>query len=226
MTLTTRLKWGLGIGVFIIGLVSEGVAAQVNSDLQAQVEEGKDTPVPPLFGDDPEDAENKGTATPGLLKIDRVPNLHFGNVIASGLYQMEYASNTNPYLQVSDFRGSLGGWSVSAKISDFVSKRTEEDTRAYLLSGAVLTLHQGAIQEYNTAFAASPISHKVALNKQYQEVTGAVKGTGQGIWATRWQSNQAVNQQIELAILPETAQPGRNYEATISWKLSDVPRSE
>lgn len=226
MTLWTWLKWGLGAGFLITGLGLDVMATPVNSELQAHVEEGKDTPVPPLFGVDPEDAENKGTATPGLLKIDRVPNFHFNNVIASGLYQTEYASNTNPYLQVSDFRGSLGGWSVSAKISDFVSKRTEEDTRAYLLSGATLTLHQGAVQEYNSVFAASPTSCNVTLNKQYQEVTGAVKGTGQGIWATRWPSSQWVNHQIELSILPETAQPGRNYEAIITWKLSDVPRSE
>lgn len=226
MTLWTWLRCVIGTSLALIGGMVEVSAVQSDSELQVQVQEGKDAPVPPLFGADPEDDQNNGTATPGLLKIDRVPNLKFGNVIASGLYQTEYAKNTNPYLQISDLRGSLGGWSVSAKISDFVSKRSETDIRTYLLAGAKLTFRQGTVQEYESAFAAPPTSNDVALNQQYQEILGATKGAGQGIWAARWSSNQAVNQQIELSVLPETAQPGREYAATISWKLSDVPRSE
>ncbi|MGX7149431.1 WxL domain-containing protein [Enterococcus ureasiticus] len=198
----------------------------VKSDISAAVIEGKENPIPPLFGQDPEDPTNSGTNSSGLLKIDRVPNFSFGKVVRSGLYQEEYAINSNPYIQVSDLRGSLGGWTLYAKISNFVSEPTTNDQKKYLLSGASLTLNKGDIQEYNSKYAVPPKSYSVSLNKDLQKVMAADKDSGQGIWATRWKSGRAVNKMITLDILPNTAKVGREYTATIYWKLADVPSTE
>ncbi|WP_314060968.1 WxL domain-containing protein [uncultured Vagococcus sp.] len=229
MLLTKKITvslWAALLGVVVSeGTVMAEVKDRYQSDLQAEVIEGNPLPRPPLFGTDPEDNENEGTTTPGYLTIDRVPNLSFGKVVASGLYQTEYALNSNPYIQVSDLRGSLGGWTVSAKISDFISKRTASDTRRYLLGGASLKIQQANVENYQSEEAAPPLSYPVTLNKEYQKVMMAETDSGQGIWSSRWQSKQAVNDKIELAILPGTAEPGREYEATISWKLADVPNN-
>ncbi|MGX7244359.1 WxL domain-containing protein [Enterococcus quebecensis] len=198
----------------------------LKSDVDAVIIEGKESPVPPSFGQDPEDPTNNGTNSSGLLKIDRVPNFSFGKVIRSGLYQEEYAINSNPYIQVSDLRGNLGGWALYAKISNFVSEPTSKDQKRYLLSGANLTIQKGDIQEYNSEYAAPPISHSVSLNKDLQKVMTADKNAGQGVWATRWKSEKGVNKKITLDILPNTAKAGREYTATISWKLADIPSAE
>lgn len=198
----------------------------LKTDVDTVVIEGEISPIPPAFGQDPEDPTNSGTNNSGLLKIDRVPNFRFGKVVRSGLYQEEYAINSNPYIQVSDLRGSLSGWTLYAKISDFVSEPTTEDQKRYLLKGARLTLTSGDIQEYNSEYAAPPRSHSISLNRNLQKVMSADKNTGQGVWATRWKSEQGINKNIKLAILPKTAKPGRKYKATITWKLADVPNEE
>lgn len=212
-------------GCLVLSLLAGSTVMASQSDIQVDVIEGNMKPRPPLFGTDPEDVTNSGTAMPGLLTIDRVPNLHFGKVVASGLYQKEYALNANPYVQVSDFRGSLGGWTLSAKISDFVSTPAPEDTRRYLLGGAALKISMGNLEAYHSEYAPPPISYSVTLNKDFQKVAAAAENTGQGIWASRWQSSRAVNDKIELAILPGTAEPNRQYQATMSWKLADVPNN-
>ncbi|EOL46411.1 WxL domain-containing protein [Enterococcus caccae] len=198
----------------------------LKSDIDAVIIEGKESPVPPSFGQDPEDPANNGTNSSGLLKIDRVPNFSFGKVVRSGLYQEEYAINSNPYIQVSDLRGNLSGWSLYAKISNFVSEPTSKDQKRYLLSGANLTIQKGDIQEHNSEYAAPPKSHSVSLNKDLQKVMSADQNAGQGVWATRWKSEKGVNKKIKLDILPNTAKAGRDYTATISWKLADVPSAE
>ncbi|EOH92601.1 hypothetical protein UAW_02998 [Enterococcus haemoperoxidus ATCC BAA-382] len=198
----------------------------LKSDIDAVVIEGKENPVLPVFGQDPEDPTNNGTNSSGLLKIDRVPNFTFGKVVRSGLYQEEYAMNSNPYIQVSDLRGSLGGWALYAKISNFVSEPTTKNQKRYLLSGATLTLNKGDIQEYKSEYAAPPKSYSVSLNKDLQKVMSADQNTGQGVWASRWKSEKGINKKITLDILPNTAKVGRDYTATISWKLADIPSTE
>ena len=229
---STRLKIALA-GTFLATLygaktsLAETLSADTSkAEIEAVVIEGKEKPVPPSFGQDPEDPTNHGTNSSGLLKIDRVPNFSFGKVVRSGLYQEEYAINSNPYIQISDLRGSLGGWTLYAKISNFVSEPITKDQKRYLLSGASLTLKQGTIQEYNSEYAAPPESYSVSLNKEQQKIMAADKNAGQGIWAARWKSDQAVNKNITLDILPNTAKAGRDYTATITWKLADVPSKE
>ncbi|WP_086313733.1 hypothetical protein A5821_001266 [Enterococcus sp. 7F3_DIV0205] len=218
---------GLAVSpVFIAEIGLAKTSDALKSDIDAVIIEGKESPVPPSFGQDPEDPTNNGTNSSGLLKIDRVPNFSFGKVVRSGLYQEEYAINSNPYIQVSDLRGNLGGWSLYAKISNFVSEPTSKDQKRYLLSGANLTIQKGDIQEHNSEYAAPPKSHTVSLNKDLQKVMSADENAGQGVWATRWKSEKGVNKKIKLDILPNTAKAGREYTATISWKLADVPSAE
>lgn len=225
---TTKKCQALFVGLLLGLLIQcESVLAapknSLTSDAQVDVLEGSTAVVPPKFGIDPEDPNEEGTENTGLLKIDRVPNFSFGKVVASGLYQAEFARNTNPYIQVSDLRGSLGGWTLYVKASDFVSKRIPTDTKKYVLNGASLKLNQGVIEGYDSEYGAPPESYDVAINKEYQKVLQADTNTGQGIWASRWQTNEVRNDNIELAVLPETAEPGRDYEATLYWKLTDVP---
>lgn len=220
--------YSMCLGILLINIlgIESTMADTITSDLTTEIIEGKANPIPPLFGSDPEDPENQGTNSSGLLKIDRVPNFSFGRVVRNGLYQEEYAINSNPYIQVSDLRGNLGGWTLYAKISNFVSEPTTSDQKKYLLSGAVLTIHSGDIQTYQSEYAAPPKSYSVSLNKDQQKIMAAEKNAGQGVWATRWKSEKAVNKNIILDILPHTAKAGREYTATISWKLADVPSTE
>lgn len=222
-----RLKQGLVVisCVFITG--QPALAAEQNdlmSDAKVEVLEGSMDAVPPKFGADPEDSNSKGTENTGLLKIDKVPNFVFGQVVSSGLYQAEFARNSNPYIQVSDLRGTLGGWTLYAKMSNFVSTRTENDTKKYVLNGATLNLKEGQIANYNSEEGAPPRSFEVSLNHEFQKIMSADNDAGQGIWATCWESQSILNENIELGILPGTAEAGRDYQATLYWQLIDVPK--
>lgn len=195
----------------------------LGSDINTTIIEGSEETIPPQFGNDPEDPKNNGTGSTGLLKIDRVPNFTFSNIVPSGLYQIESAANSNPYIQVSDLRGNLGGWTLSAKISNFVSEPTLEDPNSYRLSGASMTVDKGVVEGYKSEYAAPPTSYEAKLNKDFKKIFSAEKESGQGIWASRWQRTRGANEKIKIAILPKTARPNTEYHATITWLLNDVP---
>jgi hypothetical protein len=195
----------------------------LGSDINTTIIEGSEETIPPKFGKDPEDPENDGEGNSGLLKIDRVPNFTFNSIVPSGLYQLEYAANSNPYIQVSDLRGNLSGWTLSAKISNFVSQPTLEDPKSYVLTGAEFTLENGVVEGYKSEYATPPKSYGVTLNSNFKKVLSAEKDSGQGIWASRWQRKKGVNENIKIAILPRTARPDTEYKAAITWLLNDVP---
>ncbi|WP_207696225.1 hypothetical protein DOK67_0002043 [Enterococcus sp. DIV0212c] len=175
---------------------------------------------PPAGGEDPTDPENPGTGNTGLLTIDRVPNITFGEVNISGSDQVEYAMNENPYTQVTDVRGTSAGWTLYARADAFTSAAKDE------LKGATLSLNNNEVVSASTGKAiVAPKGFDVTLTAKNQRVMMADKKAGEGTWMQKWTKAAAdeKNKSIQLAILAGTAKANTAYTTTIYWELQDAP---
>lgn len=184
----------------------------IESDMTIDVQEGADEAVPPLFGEDPVDP-NQGTQSKGVLKLDRVPNIKFMDVIPSSIVAKNIsAKNTNPYIQISDVRGTLAGWTLYGKVSRFTSYSGD------VLLGARLALESEAILKPSDVGteAIAPTGLNSVLNESESKLAYANINEGQGTWGIKWNN-------INLKILPKTAKENTTYQAEITWVLYDGP---
>lgn len=215
MTTTTILTFFLG-GISAYG----DVASTSDSDKEITLVAGKGVVTPPAGPKDPMDPNNPGTGQIGPLSIDYVSNLKFGeHKIARG--NMSYkALNKDPYIQVTDLRGVGEGWSLSAKMSNFVNEKNQ------VLKGATLTMTNGKVK------AASPDnvslipqkSNVVFDNEQSQLVMQAAERSGRGTWLLSWKGTDQGNGAIQLNVIAGTPKENTEYNASITWELEDAPK--
>ncbi|ALS02120.1 hypothetical protein ATZ33_12220 [Enterococcus silesiacus] len=171
---------------------------------------------PPIDKDTPkEDITNQ----PGPLSIDVAPNFDFGtDKIGVGTTEYPIKNTNNPYVQVTDSRGTGAGWDLKAKITEF-----ETADKSNKLTGATLTLASKELQTTNpqgVAFKA-PVgdANGVTLNDSPQSLLLAEAGNGLGTWANYFDKGTS-----KLTI------PGGNfigeYSATLEWSLSTTPKAD
>lgn len=177
----------------------------------------------PISPTDPSDPNNKGTGNVGPLSIDYVSNFAFGEHKISGADMTFYAKNANPYVQVTDTRGTGAGWTVQASISDFVSAN-----KASTLKGAQLTLKNPEVKSASQATTSeAPTGTTIlAFNTSKQTVALSVKGAGKGTWLTTFPSGseQTENKNVVLSVPAGSPEANTTYTATINWELLDAPK--
>lgn len=171
---------------------------------------------PPIDKDTPkEDVTNQA----GPLSIDVAPNFDFGtDKIGVGTTEYPIKNTNNPYVQVTDSRGTGGGWDLKAKITEF-----ETADKSNKLTGVTLTLASKELQTTNPQGAAfrAPAGDVdgVTLNDAPQSLLFAAEGNGLGTWANYFDKGTS-----KLTI------PGGNfigaYSATIEWSLATMPKAE
>ncbi|WP_430602004.1 hypothetical protein IGJ02_002194 [Enterococcus sp. DIV0724b] len=189
----------------------------VNIKMLAGDEEEERPPVGPV---DPEDEDNQGTGNKGLLTINRVPNLKFGEVNISGSDQVEYALNQMPYAQVTDVRGTSAGWTMFVRADDFTSASKD------VLKGATLSLKNSIVSTMSAGKTViPPKGNDVTLTTKNQKIMMADKNSGEGTWLQSWYKNNSdeKNSNIQLSILAGTAKANTEYSANIYWELQDAP---
>ncbi|WP_086313712.1 hypothetical protein A5821_001245 [Enterococcus sp. 7F3_DIV0205] len=175
---------------------------------------------PPVGPTDPGDEGNNGTGNKGLLTIDRVPNLKFGEVNISGSDQVESAINETPYVQVTDVRGTSVGWALYVKADEFSSDKQEK------LKGATLSLKNSTVASSSSGKAITPPKgNDLVLSPKAQKIMTAAKGSGEGTWLQAWNKNSSdeKNTNVQLSILAGTAKANTEYKTTIYWELQDAP---
>ncbi|WP_207696211.1 hypothetical protein DOK67_0002058 [Enterococcus sp. DIV0212c] len=230
----TLLLTSLALGLLTVGSLQlevkadekDGEPAGADSQVKIKMLQGDETIThPPVGGTDPEDENNPGTGNKGVLTIDRVPNINFGEININGSDQAEYAVNTNPYAQVTDVRGSSEGWTLSVKADDFKSANGQ-----FELKGAALSLNDGEAVTASTGNSVTkPVAQSVTLGSSFKPIMSATKGTGEGTWMLSWKNSEVTdenktNPKIKLAILGGTAKANTEYSTTVYWNLEAAPK--
>lgn len=197
------------------------------------------TPVSPI---DPTDPGGPAPGTPGPLSIDFASSFDFGNNIISNVDQVYYAaaqafsdaegnliagSEGPNYVQVTDNRGTLAGWSLS------VTQNGQLETAGGdSLIGAEITLASITPASISTSDApTSPGTLTLDPNSTASNVLSAASGQGAGTWVARFgnsattnaDSGRIENTEVSLSVPGSSVKLAQEYTTTLTWSLSDTP---
>ncbi|MBC1813797.1 WxL domain-containing protein [Listeria booriae] len=174
-----------------------------------------DGPTPTI--PDPTDPDNNGTGNTGSLTIDFLSNLDFGTQKVSGQSQTYHAVNKNPYIQVTDKRGTGAGWILTAKATDF-----KDGTKT--LKGAAMSLKDGQVKTQSDNQSVAPTTSDITLNGNTQTVLAAEANAGMGTWLDVYAGTDGNNENVSLYV-PAGNLAG-DYNSSITWTLEDSPSAE
>ncbi|MGF9853135.1 WxL domain-containing protein [Bacillus paramobilis] len=176
-----------------------------------------DNPNPPV---DPADPGNGGTGNEGPLTINYTSNIEFGEQEITSGTQVYNAKNENPYVQVSDNRGTGAGWKLSATASKFTSADSSK-----VLKGAELSFKDGEVKTKGNNVSKKAVHHDVIFNNTDAKVLmDADVDGGRGTWIDVFSGEAGNNDKIQLKVLEGSADAGVDYTATINWELADAPK--
>ncbi|WP_237756456.1 WxL domain-containing protein [Lactiplantibacillus herbarum] len=160
-------------------------------------------------------SENSGTGNTGELRLDYAPsNFNFGTVTTS-MTSKTYAAKpitgvAKQWLQVSDNRASVTGWTVTARQSAAFTS-----TSGGTLGGAELRLPAG--QTHNEHSTGQLKSYAVTLTNAEQPVFAApaTASVGKDLSTSTWLPTD-----VQLMVPGNTAKSGQTYSSTVSWTLT------
>lgn len=211
-----------------------------------------DKPVNPV---DPTNPDGPNPGTEGPLSIDYASSFDFGLNKISNKTETYYAraqtykdnadnsklSNlvTPNYVQVSDNRGTNGGWTLTLKQN---GQFKNDNTLNKELTGSVLKLTDPTVKS-NTQGITPPAANKeIALDPTGKEsvVFSAAKNAGAGTWVDAWGKTEQVTEKNEankdvaanitkavaLTVPGSTPKDAVSYATTLTWSLSDVPANQ
>ena len=176
-----------------------------------------DNPNPPS-PIDPEDPGNGGTGNAGALTLDHVSNIQFGTQKIMSGNTTYNAKNKDPFVQVSDKRGTGEGWSLTAKASEFKSDSGE------VLRGAILSFKNGQVKSQTSNVSTPPTANDVVFDNTDSKVLMLAEvDAGRGTWLDVFSGTEGDNSNVQLNVLAGSAD-AQNYTATMTWELSDAPK--
>lgn len=180
------------------------------------------TGVPVHAAEGGEDAATTGETeasvsfTAGKLKLDSVPVLDFGQHPISPEAQEYEAVSMAPNVQVSDLRGSGGGWDLLVSLSAFQMQEGGSAT----LKAASIHFTAPTVSAVNGTIGTPPSAvSDITLTSDDTEtpVLTADSGEGMGLWGLGWNTSD-----VTLAVKPGTAQEGTSV-AVLTWSLQSTP---
>jgi hypothetical protein len=178
-------------------------------------------PLDPLNPDQP--GAGPGTDMAGPLSLDYVPTLPFGSKVITGNVETYKTTNTKPYIQVSDTRGTGAGWVVKANLAEF--KDTTDGTKT--LPGAISFGNTQIITSTNNTSTA-PTGGNFTLTGGASDITIFSAATNEGLatWLQTWLSttpnDPEGNDNVTLEINTAGAYT-RTYLSTITWTIEVAP---
>lgn len=189
-----------------------------------------DHPVDPNHPIDPDDPDNNGTGNKGPLSLDYVTNFNFGTHKISGQSQSYAAKNKNAFIQVTDTRGTGGGWTLKATSDDF------KDAKGNVLKGATISLGKGNLVSTGSSMAPTSLATTLVPNESTKVLT-AKKDAGEGTWVDQLFKNSGsynekdenkedlgTNSVVKLNVVGGTAK-ATSYTNNVKWSLEDAPEA-
>lgn len=231
MNTKVLLASGTILAVLAGGAAMQASAAEVSSTTSNNLVTfiAGDDPTDPEGPADPEDPDNPGTGNKGPLSLDYVTNFKFGTHKISGQNQSYSAKNAEPYIQVTDTRGTSAGWTLKATPGEFKSEAGD------ILKGATISLGKGNMISAGDAKAPEALATTLTAG-QSSTVIKADKDTGEGTWvdqlfkksATRADApaeDLGTNDVVKLNVVGGTAK-ATSYTNDVKWSLEDTPMDD
>lgn len=223
------------VGVFLLGItgtttsVLADIANTANSTNHIVFEAGEEVtnPVDPTDPNnpdppnpiDPTDPTNPGTGNGGPLTIDYVSNIEFGTQKTTSGTMIYHAQNENPFVQVTDKRGTGLGWNLTAKATEF-----KNIDGSKVLKGAELTFKNGVLKKQTENISPAPDNKDVTFsNSDAHRMIIAKENTGRSTWINVFSGELGNNENVQLKVLAGSADINVDYTATINWELADAP---
>lgn len=177
--------------------------------------------------------ENKATEIKGPLSLDFVPNIQFNaqrgswdeetyfapliQIRHSGEKEFEKVPN---FVQVTDDRGTLSGWTLVLRQNGQFQNGTHE-LKGTEIKLSKLQMVSGESRHAPTAF------QEIALDPEGKEssiLIQAKKGTGAGTWLGLFgKDNQEAETAISVTVPGEATKEQGKYKTTLTWELHDSP---
>lgn len=170
------------------------------------------------------DPQDNPTGNIGSLTLDYVSSVEFGTHEIEGQTSTYKAEVLRPFIQVSDRRGTGGGWAVTAQASHFEASADEGLEQTLL--GSLITLKDGSV--ISTSQSAPPYAHynvELVPGGEAAWVVFAEENTGLGTWINRWfptEEGATLNDNVILEVPGGAASKGK-HTSTITWTLIDAP---
>lgn len=191
-------------------------------------------PTKPIKPIDPTSPNTTGPeGTPGPLSIDFVSNFSFGEQEISSEDKFYYADpqkflkqdNTEAegpnFVQVTDNRGSEGGWTLSVR-----QNGQFQSSSGKMLKGAQLSLLNGNIVTAAQDNFPSYYLEQVTLTPYGTQINmmTAKKGEGAGTYLLTWGTNEKDGAtSIQLDVPGGTTKTVEKYATNMTWSLQDIP---
>ncbi|KAF1299638.1 hypothetical protein BAU15_01605 [Enterococcus sp. JM4C] len=164
------------------------------------------------------DGDGGDTGQKGEFTLDHTVSYDFGEQSITGAEMTLNATQTRPYVQVTDLREKNSGWQLLTKITEF--KSTDEANPGKILAGAVVTLPKGTAEAVDgTNISKAPTPQEVTLNAADTTLFSAEANAGTGSWMDKMYDAPTT------LYIPAGATPGA-YTATLTWTLQDAPGGE
>lgn len=229
------------------GAASTSFAADVNYNSYGSVAfEASTDPTKPTDPTDPDpthpvdpvnpDGSLPDAGTAGPLSIDFASSFDFGKQKITAADQTYYAAaqkftdasgkaKEGPnYVQVSDNRGTLAGWTLSVTQGAQFTGVTTSTGKGSVLDGAVMTLGNGNLQTASDT-KADVVAATTALQPGVQSGTilGATAGTGAGTQLLVFGDASTATASVSLMVPGSTTKLAQEYKTNLTWTLSDTP---
>lgn len=239
--LASVMVLGVSIGASVVSAGENGAEYQSNGLIEFIYNDGPTNPVDPLDPEkpveptDPANPEGPNTGTNGPLSIDFASSFYFGNnkitsqdmtYDAEALVynkwneaESKYDKLTGPnYVQVTDNRGNLGGWTLKVK-----QAKQFETAEGDSLNGAQVEFSNGNIATVSESVKADAVE-KIQLNVgQEALIMSAKKGAGAGTFLTRWGDEKTAATSVKLHVPGKAVKKKAAYKTSFNWVLTDTP---
>lgn len=198
-------------------------------------------PVTPINPIDPTKPVEPGTKGP--LSLDYASSLFFGEQKITTVDKVYYAKNQKlidraksddayeapNYVQVTDLRGTLKGWSLSVT-QNGQFKSTDGD----ILNGAQIQFNDGTHESSSSSKRPGKVQKVITLTSDGKgsasNVMVAGESEGSGTHILRFGSNDgattaesSMSKGIQLTVPGKTEKLAKEYSTTLTWTLADTP---
>lgn len=161
------------------------------------------------------------TGNKGVLRMDTASDFEFGHVGTAGAQKTLTLTNSNPNVQVSDFRTGKKslGWILKVRASDFVDIFNSDKK----LKSGVIDISKPTITSTPNNETNEPVSfNNIVLNSEDQTFMSSIPGenngynVGRGSWSAKLEPDD-----VKLTI-PQGNLIG-DYASQITWTLYNTP---